>query len=62
MEALFKQPILTSKVLADHLGVTVGQAKRYLETLEQKQILSSSDKKRNKIYYFMELLEVMRRT
>jgi len=62
METLFRQPILTSKVLSDRLGVTMGQAKRYLETLEQKQILCSSDKKRNKIYYFMELLEATRRT
>lgn len=62
MEILFKQPILNSKELANRLGVTIGQAKRYLETLEEKQILCSNDKKRNKAYYFMELLEAMRRT
>ncbi|MCF0216652.1 MAG: Fic family protein [Fibrobacteraceae bacterium] len=60
MECLFKQPVLTSKALADCLGVTVGQAKRYLETLEKKQILCASDRKRNKIYYFMELLDATR--
>lgn len=60
MEILFKQPILTSKALSEHLNVTVGQAKRYLEVLEKKQVLFGSDRRRNKLYYFLELLEAMR--
>lgn len=60
METLFKQPILTSKTLSERLSVSVGQAKRYLEVLEKKHVLFGSDRRRNKLYYFLELLEAMR--
>ncbi len=60
METLFKQPILTSKALSERLSVSVGQAKRYLEVLEKKHVLFGSDRRRNKLYCFLELLEAMR--
>lgn len=60
METLFKQPILTSKTLSERLSVSVGQAKRYLEVLEKKHVLFGSDRRRNKLYCFLELLEAMR--
>lgn len=60
METLFKQPILTFKALSERLSVSVGQAKRYLEVLEKKHVLFGSDRRRNKLYCFLELLEAMR--
>ena len=60
METLFKQPILTFKALSERLSVSVGQAKRYLEVLEKKHVLFESDRRRNKLYCFLELLEAMR--
>ncbi len=61
MGILFKQPVLTSRYLAEHLNISSIQANRYLDTLERNQILYGNDRKRNRLYYFMELLELMRR-
>lgn len=60
-ECLFTQPILTSTYLAEKLDVTIGQAKRYLDILEKIHVLQGNDKKRNKAYYFIELLDLARR-
>lgn len=60
-ECLFTHPVLTSTYLADRLDVTVSQAKRYLDTLESHHVLQGNDKKRNKVYYFIDLLELARR-
>lgn len=62
IECLFTHPVLTSSYLADKLGVSSGQAKRYLNILEEKKILFGDDKLRNRSYFFMELLELARRT
>lgn len=61
-ECLFTQPILTSAYLAERLNVSSGQARRYLDSLESAQILLGNDWKRNRRYYFIDLLELARRT
>ena len=61
LECLFTHPVLNSTYLADELGVTIGQAKRYLDVLESIKILRGDDKKRNKSYYFLDLLDLVRR-
>lgn len=61
LECLFTQPILTSGYLSDKLGVSNGQANRYLASLEEISILQGDDKKRNRRYYFAELLELAER-
>jgi len=61
IECLFVQPIITTSYLAGKLGVSQGQAKRYINTLEEKQILMGDDKKRNRTYFFVELLDIARR-
>lgn len=61
VEALFTQPIITSAYLAEHLQTSIVQAKRYLKILEENKILVSNDKQRYTAYYFMELLELVRR-
>lgn len=42
------------------LAVTNGQAKRYLDKLEEKQVLLGDDRKRGRRYYFVELLDLAR--
>lgn len=61
LECLFTHPVLTSTYLADELGVTKGQAKRYLDALESIRILRGNDKIRNKVYYFTDLIDLVRR-
>lgn len=47
------------RALSKRLDVTVGQAKRYLEALEERHILSGNDRKRNRLYYFTELIDAL---
>lgn len=61
MECIFTQPILTSKYLAEQLGVSVGQANRYLATMEENHILLGDDRKRNRRFYFAELITIAER-
>jgi len=61
IECLFTHPVLTSSYLAEKLGVSSGQAKRYLNILEKKQVLFGNDRKRNRSYFFIELLELANR-
>lgn len=61
IECLFTQPILNSNYLAERLSVTQIQAKRYLDTLAEKNLVFGNDRQRNRTYYFMELLELARR-
>ncbi len=60
IECIFTQPVLTVSYLAEALSVTRGQAKRYLNKLEEKQILLGDDRKRGRRYYFIELLDLAR--
>jgi Fic family protein len=62
LECLFTQPVLTSGYLAEKLNVSVGQANRYLVALEENSILQGDDKKRNRRFYFSELIILAERT
>lgn len=62
LECLFTHPVLTGTFLADHLGISNAQARRYLESLESSRILRGNDRKRGRTYYFMDLLDLARRT
>ena len=59
IEALFSCPYLTSAVLSKRLGVTVGQAHRYLSALEKQRILLGTDMKRNRRYLFAAMLDLL---
>lgn len=61
MTILFEQPVMTAKVLENRLNISNLQANRYLDTLQRIGILYGNDHKRNRMYYFMELLDLMRR-
>ncbi len=62
LECLFTHPVLTAAYLADELGVTVSQARRYLEVLETNHILQGNDRKRGRTFYFIDLLDLANRT
>lgn len=61
IECIFTQPIVTSRYLSEQLSVTLGQAKRYLDALEKQGVLLGDDRKRGRRYYFVELLDLVRR-
>ena len=60
IECIFTQPILSVAYLAEQLSVTNGQAKCYLDKLEDKQILLGDDRKRGRKYYFVQLVDLAR--
>ena len=60
IECIFTQPVLSVSYLSEHICVTNGQAKRYLDKLEEKQILLGDDRKRGRRYYFVQLLDLAR--
>ena len=60
IECIFRYPCLTSATLAEHINVSLWQAKRYLNTLESQKILVGADMKRHRRYFFAELLDLMR--
>lgn len=60
INCIFTQPIVTVQYLANQLSVTAGQAKRYLDKLEEQQILLGDDRKRGRKYVFVELLDLAR--
>lgn len=60
VECLFTHPVLTSSYLSERLMVSMAQAKRYLNVLEEKQVLMKNDRQRNQMYYFVELLDLVR--
>ena len=61
IECIFTQPIITIAYLAEQLSVTPGQAKRYLDKLEDQHVLLGDDRKRGRKYYFVDLLDLARR-
>ena len=61
LECLFTQPVLTSGYLAEKLGVSGGQANRYLATMEENSILQGDDRRRNRRFYFVELINLAER-
>lgn len=62
IECIFTQPIITVSYLAEQLSVTPGQAKRYLDKLEEMHVLLGDDRQRGRKYYFIDLLDLSRRS
>ena len=61
VECVFTQPVLTASYMAEQIGVTPVQANRYLNKLEEMQILRGDDRKRGRRYKFSELLDLASR-
>ena len=60
IECIFTHPLLNANMLEDQILVSHGQAVRYLNTLEQKHVLLSDDRKRGKTFFFTELIDLAR--
>lgn len=60
IEYLFTHPVLNADKLADALSVSRGQALRYLNTLEKEKVLLGNDRKRGRIFFFAELIDLAR--
>ena len=60
IEYLFTHPVLNALGLSDALSVSRGQAVRYLNILEKEHILLGNDKKRGRIFFFAELIDLAR--
>lgn len=60
IEYIFTHPALNAELLSDALGVSRGQALRYLNILEAEHILLGNDKKRGRTFFFHELIDLAR--
>ncbi len=60
IEYLFTHPVLNADKLAEALSVSRGQALRYLNTLEKEKVLLGNDRKRGRIFFFAELIDLAR--
>ena len=58
IECLFTHPILDATILGEQLSVSRGQAIRYLNALEENQVIIGDDRKRGKSFQFTELIEL----
>lgn len=61
VESLFKNPITNSKKISKDIGVTEGQARRYLNLLEENDVLYVNDRRRYKVYFFYRYIELLNR-
>ena len=57
---LFTHPVLNAEKFSDALSVSHGQAIRYLNVLESEHILLGNDRKRNRTFFFAELIDLAR--
>ena len=51
---------ISQEALADKLSVSHGQAIRYLNILERERILQGNDRKRGRLFFFGELMDLAR--
>ena len=58
VEHLFLNPVTTGKKLSNDLNISQGQAIKYLNTLEEKNVLYGDDRKRGRSFYFAKLIEL----
>lgn len=61
IECIFTQPLITAVFLSEQLSVSTGQAKRYLDKLEEKHVLLGDDRKRGRRYFFADLIDLSQR-
>lgn len=60
LNTLFAQPIVTAAYLAEKSDISHQRAKRYLDIMVDQHVLQCNDQRRNKQYYFMEVLDLAR--
>jgi Fic family protein len=60
MEYMYYQPVFQVKTISDLSGVSYSTCKRYLDILEKQKIIYSDQKTRNKMYFYYNLLDILR--
>lgn len=57
---LYQYPVVTAKQIADRTNIPVTSINRYLALLTEHRILYSDNKKRNRTYFYYDLLDILR--
>ena len=57
---MFDKPIFTKKKITEKVDIPSSTLGLYLNKLEEKQIIYSDGKARNKKYYFYDLINILR--
>ena len=57
---MFERPIFNAKLMSEMTGIKITTIRRYLNQLEDKKVIFSDNKARNKKYYYYDLLELIR--
>lgn len=59
--AIFRKPVFNIKQIETHAGISYNTARKYINLLLEHQYIYANDKKRNKLYYFYNLIDLMRK-
>ena len=60
INALYSFPIVTAKQISETTSVPISTVNRYLNLLVKNKILYTDNKKKNRTYYYADLLEIIR--
>ena len=60
MNALYQYPVATARQISQTSGIPLSTVSRYLGILTESHILFSDQKRRNRTYYYYELLDILR--
>lgn len=60
INALYKYPVTTARQISDETSVPVSTVNRYLNQLVNNKILYTDNKKKNKTYFYVDLLDIIR--
>ena len=60
MNVLYQYPIATAKQIADKTNIPMTSVNRYLNILTEHRILYSDNKKRNRTFFYYDLLNILR--
>ncbi len=60
INALYQHPVASGKQIADAAGVPQTSVNRYLSMLVENRILYTDNKRKNRTYYYYELLDILR--
>lgn len=61
INALYKLPIINSKELSKLTDISMPSLNRYLNKLVENQLLFTDNKKRNRTFYYYDLLDILRK-
>lgn len=60
IDVIFKMPIFTKKKLLELIDIPSSTLGSYLNKLEEKRVIYSDGKRRNRKYYFYDLIDILR--